>query len=70
MDADHELIGKIGQATSEIAAGEMGEVMVPVRGGSESYYAYGADAAETIPRGSRILVVEQQAPRTLIVSRY
>ena len=44
--------------------------MVPVRGGSESYYAYCSDPAETIPRGSRILVVEQQAPRTLIVSRY
>ena len=38
--------------------------------GAESYYAYGDDPAETIPRGARVLVLEQQAPRTLIVSRF
>jgi hypothetical protein len=70
VDADQELIGKVAQTTSEIAAGEMGEVMVPIRGGSESYYAYCDDPAETIPRGARVLVLEQQAPRTLIVSRF
>ena len=70
MEADHEVIGKVGQATSEIAPGEMGEVMVPVRGGTESYYAYCDDPAGTIPRGARVLVLEQQAPRTLIVSRF
>jgi hypothetical protein len=70
MDADQELIGKVAHTTSEIAPGEMGEVLVPVRGGAESYYAYGDDPAETIPRGARVLVLEQQAPRTLIVSRF
>jgi hypothetical protein len=70
MQTDHELIGKVAQCTYAIEAGEMGEVMVPVRGGSESFYAYAADAAESIPKGSRVLVLEQTAPRTVTVSRY
>jgi hypothetical protein len=70
MDVDQELIGKVAHTTSEITPGEMGEVMVPVRGGAESYYAYCDDPAGTIPRGARVLVLEQQAPRTLIVSRF
>ena len=70
MQTDHELIGKVAQCTQAIEAGEMGEVMVPVRGGSESFYAYAADAADSIPKGSRVLVLEQTAPRTVTVSRY
>jgi len=70
MQTDHELIGKVAQCTQAIEAGEMGEVMVPVRGGSECYFAYASDAAESIPKGSRVLVLEQMAPRTVIVSRY
>jgi hypothetical protein len=48
----------------------MGDVMVPIRGGSESYYAYSSDPEETIPKGCRVVVLDQQAPRTIIVSRY
>lgn len=70
MAADHELIGKVGHVTGEICPGGMGDVMVPIRGGSESYYAYSADPEETIPKGSRVVVIDQQAPRTIIVSRY
>ena len=70
METDHELIGKVGHCTSAIEPGQMGEVMVPVRGGSESFYAYASDAAESIPMGSRVLVLEQMAPRTITVSRY
>jgi hypothetical protein len=70
MEADHELIGKIGHCASAIEPGQMGEVMVPVRGGSECYFAYASDPAESIPKGSRVLVLEQMAPRTVTVSRY
>jgi membrane protein implicated in regulation of membrane protease activity len=70
MEADQQLIGKIGHVTSEIAPGEMGEVMVPVRGGSESFYAYCSDPEDSIVKGTRVLVLERQAPRTVIVSRY
>jgi hypothetical protein len=70
METDDPLIGKIGHCTSAIEPGEMGEVMIPVRGGSESYYAYATDPADEIPKGSRVLVVDQQVSRTVIVSRY
>ena len=70
MEADHELIGKIGHVTGTIEPGKMGEVMVPVRGGSESFYAYASDAEEQIPQGCRVLVVDRQMSRTVIVSRY
>ena len=70
METDHELIGKIGHCTSAIEPGQMGEVMVPVRGGSESFYAYASDPDDQIPQGTRVLVVDRQVSRTLIVSRY
>ena len=70
METDHELIGKVGNCTGAIEPGGMGEVMVPIRGGWESFYAYGSDADEAIPEGSQVLVLERKAPRTLIVSRY
>jgi hypothetical protein len=70
MDTDHELIGKVGNCTGSIEPGRMGEVMVPIRGGWESYFAYSMDGEDTIPEGCQILVLERKAPRTLIVSRY
>jgi hypothetical protein len=70
MEADHELIGKECQVTGAIEPGSIGEVMVPVRGGAESYYAYATEPDESIPEGSRVLIIEQRAPRTVIVSKY
>ena len=40
-----------------------------VRGGSEAFHAYAADNDETIPIGSRIVVVEYFPPRTVVVTR-
>ena len=70
METDQQLIGKVGNCTGAIEPGEMGEVMVPVRGGWESFYAYAPEGEETISEGAQILVLERKAPRTLIVSRY
>lgn len=70
MGADHQLIGKIGRLSETIDPGRMGEVMVPIRGGSEAYYCYAADPAESIPKGTRVLVIEHEPPRTVVVSRY
>jgi membrane protein implicated in regulation of membrane protease activity len=67
--ADHQMIGKIGRVTGTIAPGRLGEVMVEVRGGSEAFHAYAADSDETIPVGSRIVVVEYFPPRTVVVTR-
>jgi len=67
--ADHQMIGKIGRVTGTVAPGRLGEVMVEVRGGSEAFHAYAADTDETIPVGSRIVVVEYFPPRTVVVTR-
>ena len=67
--ADHQMIAKMGRVTGTIAPGKLGEVMVEVRGGSEAFHAYSADNDETIPEGSRIVVVEYFPPRTVVVTR-
>ena len=69
MVADHELIGKVGRVTGDIEPGKLGEVMIPIRGGSESYYAYSSDEEERIETGTRVVVLEHEAGRTVIVSR-
>ena len=63
-------MGKVGRVTGRVAAGTVGEVMLAVRGGSEAFYAYPAEAGETIEPGARVLVVEHEPPRTVIVSRF
>jgi membrane protein implicated in regulation of membrane protease activity len=68
MVADHELIGKVGRVTGTIEPGKLGEVMIAIRGGSESYYAYSADQEERIESGTRVVVLEHEAARTVIVS--
>jgi hypothetical protein len=67
--ADHQMIAKMGRVTGTITPGKLGEVMVEVRGGSEAFHAYSADNDETIPVGSRIVVVEYFPPRTVVVTR-
>ena len=70
MTADHQLIGKVGRLVGSIDPGEMGEVMLPVRGGTETYYCYSSDPAESISEGARVIVVDHEPPRTVIVSRF
>jgi len=67
--ADQQMIGKMGRVTGTIAPGKLGEVMVQVRGGSEAFHAYADDNDETIPPGTRVVVVEYFPPRTVVVSR-
>ncbi len=69
MGSDHEVVGKIGRLTGQIDPGRMGEVMIPIRGGSEAFYAYAVDPEESIPRGTRVVVIEHEPPRTVVVSR-
>jgi hypothetical protein len=66
---DHQMVGKIGRVTGTIAPGKLGEVMVPIRGGTEAFHAYASDADETMAPGSRIVVVEYHPPRTVVVAR-
>ena len=62
------MIGKVGRVTGTIAPKRLGEVMVPVRGGSEAFNAYSTDPEETIATGTRVVVIEYFPPRTVILS--
>jgi hypothetical protein len=65
---DHVMVGKMGRVTGTIKPGGLGEVMVAVRGGTEAFHAYAADADTTISTGSRVVVVEYYPPRTVVVT--
>jgi hypothetical protein len=66
---DDEMVGKIGRVTGTVAPKKVGEVMVPIRGGSEAFAAYAAARDQTIELGERVVVVEYHPPRTVIVSQ-
>ena len=65
--ADHRIDGKIGRVTGRISSGHIGEVMIPVRGGTEAFHAYGADGGD-IATGTRVVVGEYPPPRTVVVT--
>ena len=67
--ADHRMVGKMGRVSGAIGPQRLGEVMVPVRGGTEHFHAYAADHDDEIPKGVRIVVVEYHPPRTVVVTR-
>jgi hypothetical protein len=67
---DHQVVGKVGRLTGAIDPGELGEVVIPIRGGTESFYAYASDPQEAIPEGARVIVLDHEPPRTVIVSSY
>ena len=54
-DAQESLIGKVGRVTVSIPAKGPGEVLLPVRGGTEAFAAW---SDELIARHSRIVVVD------------
>jgi membrane protein implicated in regulation of membrane protease activity len=66
--ADQKVVGKVGRITGTIRPGEIGEVMIEVRGGSEAYHAYSADKGETLSVGDRVVVIEHFPPRTVVVT--
>jgi membrane protein implicated in regulation of membrane protease activity len=61
-----DLVGKIGLVSHSVPAGgtQRGEVMI----GGQAYYALPADLQDTIPIGTRIVVVEYYPPRTVAVT--
>ena len=60
-----DLVGKIGRVTVSIPRNGPGEVLLPVRGGSE---AFAALSDEPIPRHSRVVVVEALSARSVLVT--
>ncbi|MGW1196430.1 hypothetical protein ACWD4B_11340 [Streptomyces sp. NPDC002536] len=63
------MVGELGRVTGAVGPGLVGEVMVRVRGGAEAFLAYPAEPDERIERGTVVLIVEYQPPRTVYVAR-
>ncbi|MFL6145308.1 MAG: hypothetical protein ACJ72N_26040 [Labedaea sp.] len=64
------MIGSRGRVTGRIGPGLVGEVLLPVRGGVEAFYAYPADPSETIEIGTQVFVVDFTEPRAVYVRRW
>jgi hypothetical protein len=67
MDGSSQLVGRVGRVTGTVGPGRVGEVMVPIRGGTEAFHARAADTDATLAIGTRIVVVEYHPPRTVVV---
>ncbi|MEV0386572.1 hypothetical protein [Nonomuraea sp. NPDC050643] len=62
------MVGKQGRVTGRIGPGLVGEVMIPIRGGVEAFYAHPSIPEEEFPTGSIVVVVEYFPPRTVYVA--
>jgi membrane protein implicated in regulation of membrane protease activity len=62
---DQELVGTVGRVTLSITANRAGEVILPVRGGTE---AFSALSDEPIAKNTRVVVVECLSGRTVMVT--
>jgi hypothetical protein len=69
-EASHDVIGKVGRVSGRVAKDTIGEIMLPVRGGVEAFYAYPADPEEVIEAGARAVVMDYEPPRTVTVARF
>jgi hypothetical protein len=64
-ELDQDVIGTVGHVTLAIAPSRPGEVVLPVRGGTEAFTAL---SDETIAKYSRVVVVECLTGRTVSVT--
>jgi len=67
MSIDEPVVGKLGTVTHPIVPGKPGEVIVHIRGGTETYIAY---ADTELPLQSEVLVIAQRSSRTVEVTRF
>jgi hypothetical protein len=67
VEAEDELVGVVGHVTVPIPAHGTGEVLLPVRGGSE---AFAALADEPIAKHTRVVVVESASARSVVAARF
>ena len=59
------LVGKVGYVTIPIPERGPGEVMVPVRGGTEAFAAW---SDEPIAKHTRVVVIEDRSGRSVTVT--
>ncbi len=65
VGAQESLIGKMGRVTVSIPADGPGEVLLPVRGGTEAFAAW---SDEPIARHRRVVVVDAISARSVFVT--
>jgi hypothetical protein len=66
-DLDQDLAGTIGWVTVPIIVGHPGEVVLPVRGGTEAFAAW---SDEPVAKHTRVVVVECRSARSVTVTPY
>ena len=59
---------RTGRVIGRVGDGRTGEVMLAIRGGSETFYAYPLFNGETFNIGDMVLVAEYLPPRTVLVT--
>jgi membrane protein implicated in regulation of membrane protease activity len=64
VSVDDPIIGKLGTVTHAITPGRAGEIVVHIRGGTETYMAV---ADTEVPEETQVLVVGQRTARTVEV---
>jgi hypothetical protein len=60
------VVGKIGRVTAALGGSTMGEVMVPILGGVEAFYAT-TEGGKDFAIDARVVIVEYRPPRTVVV---
>jgi membrane protein implicated in regulation of membrane protease activity len=65
QELEQDLVGTVGMVTVPIDPGRSGEVILPVRGGTEAFAAY---SDEPIAKNARVVVVECLSGRSVMVT--
>jgi membrane protein implicated in regulation of membrane protease activity len=67
MSRDESVIGKLGTVVHPIKSGKPGEVVVHIRGGTETYMAY---SDTDLPEQAEVVVIGQRSARTVEVTPF
>jgi hypothetical protein len=62
------VVGLTGVVSGAIGTGLTGEVMLPIRGGTEAYLAFPASPDDVLALGALAVVVDFAPPRTVYVA--
>jgi hypothetical protein len=68
VDGDEPVVGLVGRVSGTVGPGLTGEVILPIRGGSEAFNAFPFMGTDTLPLGTLVTVVEYVQPRTVYVA--
>jgi membrane protein implicated in regulation of membrane protease activity len=67
MGPDESVVGKLGVVTHPIVGGRPGEIVVHIRGGTETYMAY---SDTNLPEQAEVLVIAKRSARTVEVTPF